>query len=336
MRLKRGPSASIPRASTFSTTASLETAAAPRLAISRRAWKAHESTLPKVERVKPPKPEDKPWPRNMRIAGYVAAGIFIPYTTVWLITSNPSLREILAPYLPLESIRSHFGEVEWDAKSYSDQVEDQGKPLEPGIYRYPLEPSFKERQLEERIEEERSHDITTNIILVGDSQVQETKSLPGSTPATPKALASLIGTQAESQKIAVSFEDPDPSSMMISDEMAGNNETNSMETTAISGGLNLFDSPSASTPTRPLLQETQTYSSWHYHLQGLPGVQDEKPPDRASDDEIERLRLEFTVKELERLLKDPSCTRDIDDMRAELKQAKSELSSRRWKKRLGF
>ena len=76
-----------------------------------------------------PKVEDKPWPRSMQIAGYVGAGIAVPYISLWLITSNPTLRSWFGPFLPMDKLRSHFGHLESDAYSFVDLMEKerQGK-----------------------------------------------------------------------------------------------------------------------------------------------------------------------------------------------------------------
>ena len=72
---------------------------------------------------------------------------------------------------------------------------------------------------------------------------------------------------------------------------------------------------------------------WYYHRTASQQQNQDQNNGRASDVEIERMRLEYTIEELGRLLKDPTCTRDIDEMRNELKQAKRDLSRLTWKRR---
>ncbi len=64
----------------------------PPRVISRRVWEAHVRetgwTKPKIAK---PKEEDKPWPRSMQIAGYVAAVTFTPYTIIWVVAASPTL-----------------------------------------------------------------------------------------------------------------------------------------------------------------------------------------------------------------------------------------------------
>jgi hypothetical protein len=86
-------------------------------------------------------------------------------------------------------------------------------------------------------------------------------------------------------------------------------------------------------PTIPLLQETHTFLSWYYH-RNYQQQQQEVP--RTSNTDMEYSRLEYTIAELEKSLKYPNCTRDIDAMTEELRQTKQDLSGLRWKRQLGL
>jgi hypothetical protein len=265
------------------------------------------------------KPDEKPWPRNVKIGAGVAACVIIPYTTIWFITSNPTLRETFGTYLPLDQLRSHFGSLEWDAQSFADQEE----PIPTGCYQFPLELSFRERLQQAIIEQANQGMTTAKIYVLGDSQeeqVETIKQVPASTKANPEALASLVGARLDpGVRVAVVFQDPE----------------SSLEDSAPQDGIVSFDDRNEEDiPTnKSLLKETVTYSTWYY----TPMVDEESAKaKRSSDNEIDRLRLEYTVKKLEKDLRDPTCTRDHDEMRAELKQAKSDLSRLKWKRRLGF
>lgn len=304
-----------------STTSLAGSSSPPRLVLSRRVWQAHLEKMPKQPKgtnTTKVKPDDKPWPRNVKIGAGVAACIVIPYTTLWLITSNPTLRNILGPYLPLDQLRTHFGSLEWDAQSFVDQ----GDPIPPGCYQYPLELSFRDRLQQAIIESADQATTTAKIYLLGDSQQEQVKKVPASAKANPETLASLVGAQLDPGiKVAVVFEDPEPSE----DEMDGSQVE-----------MVTFEDEKQNPediPTKSLLKETVTYSTWYY----TPVVTEEtERAQRSSDMEIDRLRLEYTVKKLEKDLRDPTCTRDHDEMRAELKQAKSDLSRLKWKRRLGL
>ncbi len=160
-----------------------------RLVISRRVWQAHEKTLPKVK----PKPQadssdDKPWPQSVRIAGAVVGGIFIPYSIVWFITSNPSLRDMFQDYLPMDRLRTHFGEVEWGAQSYVDTQMDKEANVvkEAGLYQFPGEITWKDRKQQEIVEKMEASKVTAN------AELKQTKQVPVPTRANRKVLSELI------------------------------------------------------------------------------------------------------------------------------------------------
>lgn len=306
------------RAARFLSTATVETGPTARRVISRRVWKNHEKTLPKAPRPKLERPEDKPWPRNVQIAGYVAAGVLIPYTAIWLITSNSLLREYFGPYLPMDNLRTHFGDLEWDAQSFADQEDED---IEDGYYQYLKEDSFTERKQQSNVDDLDQTTITATICLMGDAQVQESRQVPASTKANAATLAELIGASG-SPKVAVDFEQDSNAHIETMD--IGNMDTSSL----------LDSDPGLNAPTRGLQKETGTYSMWYYHRTA--SQQQNQDFGRTSDVEIERMRLEYTIEELGRLLKDPTCTRDIDEMRNELKQAKRDLSRLTWKRRFGI
>jgi hypothetical protein len=294
-----------------STQARFSTVAAPprRLVVSRRAWRAYEETLPKQAKKKVEKPEDKPWPRNMLLAGYAVASIFIPYATVWLITASPSLRESFQGVLPLDRLRKHFGEEEWDAQSYVEREERS-----EGHYQFPSEAPFLERQQQSRIETFNDGKVTANLYILGDDESQaQVKEVPASTRGNREALFELLGT-TEAKNVAVDFVD----------------SSDSDESSSTVFG-NTLSYPEAADPVLPLLTTIHTYSSWHH-------VPSQQAPQQTShlNADLEVPRLEFTIDELEKNLKDPSCTRDIDDMMTELNQAKGDLRRLKWKRRLGW
>ena len=278
--------------------------------LSRRAWQAHAQKLPKKPNVAQAKMEEKPWPRNVLIGAGVAAGIFVPYTSLWVITSNPTLREACAPFLPLDRLRSHFGEFEWGVQSYADK----GEEVPEGYYQFPSEAPFRERMQQAYVEQAESETVTANIYFLGDSQRQEVVQLPASTRANPETLMKLSGAE-DSPKIAVDF---------IASETSPDQQA--------PVDLSFFNEGSEqSVGTEGLLKKTHTFSNWYYS----PVIEPQDQRNRsASDNDIDRLRLEYTVEKLEKDLRDPLCTRDHDEMRAELKQAKSDLSRLKWKRRL--
>jgi hypothetical protein len=281
--------------------------------ISRRAWQNYAKTLPKKPKIKRENPDDKPWPKNVQIAGYVAAGIFIPYTTVWFIVSNPTLREMFQDILPLDKLRKHFGEPEWDAQGYVDQ---NSETLDTSYYHFPLELSFKERQIEAAVKKRDAGDLTANLYLVGDHELQKTANVKGSTRANRDCLAELMGASSEDRaSVAVDFEEDS------TEEDSSDFSSGSME-----------DLMPQEDPILHLKQRTHTFSSW-YHISNQ-NNQQEQP--KMSQVEVDVSRLEYTIADIENSLRDPNCTRDIDNMTTELREAKRELSKLKWKRRLGM
>jgi hypothetical protein len=292
------------------------------LVISRRVWQAHEKTLPKVK----PKPradssDDKPWPLSVRIAGAVAGGIFIPYSMAWFSTSNPGLRDYFEDYLPMNQLRTHFGEVEWNGQSYVDAQMDKEAHVvkEAGLYQFPGEITWKDRKQQEIVDEMEASEVTANLYVLEDhAELKQTKQVPASIRANRKVLSELVGTQEEGVAVAVDFED--------------DADAATMEESSSSMGSS-FEEHNHN-PILPLLQQTHTFSNWYYHSNHTQQAQEQQASN--TDTQMEQSRLEYTISEAEKNLKDPNCTRDIDDMMTELRQSQRDLSRLKWKRRLGM
>lgn len=348
------------------------------LVISRRAWlEFKESRGIKKKRPEPskgPKSDDeKPWPRNVQIAGYVAGALAVPYIILWTITSNPTLREWLVPYIPLEKLRPYYGKVEWDAQNYSEEMEraknkeknedDESRLV--GYYQFPEEDSFNTRKQQELIEAMNESDINVTLSLQSSSSHSlpseeiVSKTISAKTVANAKNLLqyfpSALSSKGGNMNVAVDFldrknEDNDTSSLNSTadkiDAFVGEidgtlmTDADSIETDKSRGGIGRFYNLSAG--SRQLSKDTQTTSKWTYVPQTAGEGSRKKDAKKTSstpqisETEIEMGRLEYEISELEKNLRDPMCTRSIDDMSTELRQAKRELSRLRWKKRFGF
>jgi hypothetical protein len=267
--------------------------------------------MPKKPMPKKEKRDDKPWPRNVQIAGYVAGAIFIPYTAVWFILSNPTLREMFQNILPLDQLRTHFGEVEWDAQSYADKEE----LLDTGYHHFPLEWSFRDRKMEQEIKKRDATTLTANLYLLGNHEMQQTKQVKASTMANRQNLQEVFGLSSTDAKapVAVDFQVDAP------------DEVDEFELTE--------DFLTQEDPTLQLRKHGHTFSSW-YHVSAPNQAQEQQPTMSQIDYEVSR--LEYTIAELEKNLKDPNCTRDIDDLTTELRDAKRDVSKLKWKRRLGM
>ena len=320
----------------------LATASAPttssnsRLVVSRRVWKAYEQTLPKKASSKKAKEPEKPWPQNVRIAGYVALAVAIPYSFLWAVSHSPKLREVVGDSMvPLDMLRSHFGQLEWDAVSYEDAqnniLQEEKEEIPIGYYQLNEEAPYRERQQDATLQQLEQEPVTMNIHLVGEETSSILKTVQqGTAKANFDTLRDLAGTQDSSrhQALAVDFED---STSFSSDTTSMNGSETEQESSSFAAQEN--------GPADPLLHQSHTFSTWYYARPAASTDQD--PGSKVSknnnaDDEINIMRLEHTIEELNKSLKDPMGTRDIDDMTAELKQAKKDLSRLKWKRRLGM
>lgn len=353
------------------TTASAPPAASSnnRLVVSRRAWLEFKESR-RISRKKPDpskKPasnDEKPWPRNMQIAGYVAGAVAVPYTILWTITSNPTLREWFGPYIPLDKFRTWFGKLEWDAQSYTEDMEDARKREKDGKaansvkesligrYQFPEEDPFHVRQQQEIIENLEESDVAVTISASSSpSQMADivTTTVVAKTVASEKKLLELFSSGSASANtngmmVAVDFLDQNNPEHKTDDDTVKTTKPlsdGSLMTDIESSMANtkwLSDSPPAS---QQLAQETQTLSKWTYTPSQQQGSGEasnagDSGTTQMTDVEIKMGHLEYDISELEKSLRDPMCTRNIDDMTTELSKAKRELSKLKWKRRFGL
>ena len=348
------------------------------IVISRRAWldfKASRGiTKKRPDPSKRPKSDDeKPWPRNVQIAGYVAGALAVPSIILWTITSNPTLREWFGPYIPLDKLRPYYGKLEWDAQNYSEEMEgvkNKEKNVNNesqliGYYQFPEEDPFNMRREQELIESMSETDVSVTLSLHSSSSPPSpaeeivTKSIAAKTVANAKNLLEYFPSAMTSMNgnatVAVDFldqenEDSDTSSFNAKtgntdDPIGGIDGTLmadavSMESDKIGGQFERLHNLTKG--SQQLSKDIQTTSKWTYVPQTSTEGSTTKDTDKSSSNpqisktEIEIGRLNYEISELEKNLRDPMCTRSIDDMTTELRQAKRELSRLTWKKRFGF
>jgi len=341
------------------------------LVISRRAWLEFKEskgiTKRRPDPSKRPKSDDeKPWPRNVQIAGYVAGAVAVPYIILWTITSNPTLREWFGPYIPLDKLRTHYGKLEWDAQSYSEELEDASQREKTGddesqlsndYYQFPEEPPFHERRQQELVEAMSESDVAVTLSLTSSSSSPSlpdeivTKQISAKTVANAKNLLgyfpSVLNSKDGNVTVAVDFLDQnndenETGTLVI--ESASMNDTLMTDADTMANDQTMGGSHDSSQGSQQLSKETQTMSKWAYVPQttdesSKKGANNSSSATRASqltETEIEMGRLEYEISELEKNLRDPMCTRSIDDMTTELRQAKRDLSRLTWKRRFGL
>lgn len=240
-----------------------------------------------------------------------------------------------------------------------------------GYYQFPEEEPFHVRQQQRIIEDMNNSDVAVTISTSSSmspspsqsqSQMEDivTKTIDAKTIASEKNLLKLFSSGSASSSsnnvtVAVDFLDRHSSGNITTD----NNVDNVGETELVADGSlmtdiesmansnsgkgykELSDAPSAS---QQIAQETQSMSKWAYtpsQQQGSGdtsknGTRSDSRTTQLSDVEMKMSQLEYEISELERDLRDPMCTRNIDDMTTALRKAKRELSKLRWKRRFGL
>ncbi len=340
------------------------------LVISRRAWlEFKESRGIQKKRPDPSKrhksDDDKPWPRNIQIAGYVAGTLAVPYIILWTITSNPTLREWFGPVLPMDKLRPYFGKMEWDAQNYSEEMERaKSKEKNEGddsdlllYYQYPEEDPCDTRKQQELVEAFNESDIDVTLSLHSSASpslpAEEivTKTISAKTVATAQNLLgyfpSALNSKDGNATVAVDFldrkgEDSDAESFTttVNDSAGTVDGTLMTDAASMTNGFDSLDD--LTSQSRQLTKDSNTSSKWTYVPQAAGEASTKKGSNTASSSqrisqmEIEMGRLKYEISELEKSLKDPMCTRSIDDITTELRQAKQDLSRLTWKRRLGL
>mmetsp|Transcript_9592 Transcript_9592/g.14870 ORF Transcript_9592/g.14870 Transcript_9592/m.14870 type:complete len:362 (+) Transcript_9592:677-1762(+) len=310
----------------------------PRL-VSRRAWTKykdqHLSHKEKLLREKEKK-DDKPWPMSIQIIGYTCLGLGIPYSLAWLISSNPTWVEWIEdnPGIPMNSkfveiLRQHFGETE--TKTYQDEVVNKEPPVYILSGEYSSHLRAQQRTIEDRIKNEWEHVMVTN------RQNQQIEvDLPANFKLTNEELLSKVGSEATISPgdIALSFND-NPLKGESSDSQTENLDESFVDNTIF--GTTTTDKtikPRLNPHAAEIKKITPTYSAWHMFPEEGPTA---KPPKKKGTPAMEKLEYEllkwqYTKEQAEKDLKDINCTRDMDELRDELKEAKQKLRQYRRKK----
>jgi hypothetical protein len=256
--------------------------------------------------------------------------LLIPYTMAWFLSIHAPSRKAVDSIFPgLEQrLRSYFGKVQHDGIAYPDVV--AGVPL---VYQLDDEPPLRERTQQANIQQLIHTEIpVTMTVTTNGGTVTKTVVLPGTVPVTPDALvaaatATTTTTTTTTTRVAVDFEDIDPAIPTSADGTLTMDES-SLSMTGINSNSN----------HQPITQQHHTYSSWFYQAPAPPASSSSTTAPRSStmsNMELEISRLEYTVATLEAELNNTSSTRNMDDMRQELAETKSQLRSARWKRRFG-
>jgi hypothetical protein len=252
----------------------------------------------------------------------------------WFLSMHEPSRKTVDSVVPgvEQRLREYFGMVQHDGIAYPDVVAG----VVPIVYQLDGEPPLQERTQQGNIQQLLHADVPVTMTLdTNAGTVTKKVVLPGTVPVTPEALlATATSTTTTTNRVAVDFEDVDPI----------------VPTTVDDGTLTMDDSSLSNNNNNnnnPITQQHHTYSSWFYQAPAPPPTSSTSSTTTASSRsssssttmsnmELEICELEYTVATLEAELNNTSSTRNMDDMRQELAEAKSQLRSARWKKRFGL
>lgn len=311
--------------------------------ISRRLWLSHPDVLRSKDRLlareasaggsstKSHDAATSPWPINMVRAAYLSLSILVPYFSVWLVTSNPTLRDLLWPAADNNSracrlIRNHFGAIDRDSESYPDVLQHGIDILDS---RFPNEPCRIVRQQQRQIDWLLANgSITVNVSEVSAQPPEtiirsEISQLNYSVPTNELQLRSELAWDTRPDKSAAQ----DYTTTSIAVQFPESEAEISYQVTE--------DDPYISTqqvsPSDPLVRSVQSFSPWHYVNPSLLMIRQDQTAGTSMDSyQAEKSRLEFEINRLETELLNP--IRPVDDLLDELNTNKAALRKLSWKR----
>ncbi len=301
--------------------------------------------------------EETPWPIYMQIAGYTAAFLTIPYTFSVVVSESNVFRDYLegekkSPHD--EGLSSSSSSWEglgrkvvslvrwyWGKKDHIPYVEEierlqkQDKDNE-GIQNYSMEneDSVVMRINQERIEMESNDDV--KVVLESEGIIEEGLVLKGNAsvadqlfskknPKTKYDPYKPIILTIEDKKSNHYGETKDNELSDLSEDISFSEKQNILKLANIYSMWNYFP-PSASPPASSSSSESNNKKS--------PIISPSKPSSATINTmnyRIEELRYE--IADLQKMLTDPMCTRNRDDMEKEVKELNNEISMLRRERR---
>jgi hypothetical protein len=333
----------------------------PQILVSRRTLQRLKPKYPKL--FNPPKGSGKsaaketPWPRYMQIAGYTAAGIAVPYAMSVLISESNTLRT----YLEGECDETHNGSsgenmtigrkivsyVRWywgieDEIPYQEYLElklKDGKSSTSAEEELSMihEDKTIYRKIQDQIE--RDSHAPLKVEVENDGIIKEDV-FKGNIPMSEQ----LQLTSSEKEKFDISKN----IYVEFQDDIATIDD-NSNDSTSSSNLDDLNFVEESTSTAKDIGNRATTYTLWNYvpspSTRQTAAVQsnsnknngnnnNNKPSASPYDSTQIRIEeLQHNITDLQKLLTDPSCTRDRDDMEKEVKDLKRELSQIKREKR---
>lgn len=264
--------------------------------VSRRAWTKYTLNNPRVKKTaaKAKPEEEKPWPKSMVYSAYAAASVFVPYSLLWFIMDQPSLRDSLVASLirqtivvtadgeslpgPATWLRRHFGQVDPHVVAYPDTIVRPKRPGsksatndDTGTARIP--PAYKlegELPRPAQIRQDTLQDeLATGMVQIrlvpmsdgmdsGTTTIHEVPaSLAASRDELYKFLSNRLGEGQVSSKSVIAVEFP---SEEDTDDETSPLPAMESTTTTLSDDV----TPATKASKEPLLSKIPIYSSWYY------------------------------------------------------------------------
>ncbi len=341
----------------------------PKILLSRRALQTIKPkhpihfTFPKTK-FKPT--AEIPWPKSIQIAGYTAVALSIPYTFSVIVAQSPYFRDFLegecmndttgdgeaGGYEPIgrkivKAVRWYWGVN--DKIPYVELLER--KKLDANFtgteYSLENENSLVLRMNQEQIEKESNEDVKVVVETVG-GVIQDGIILKGNLSLSDQLLSpeniNTGGKLDSSRPIIVTIEDKDitsdgkTSSGMNDDDDDDDHNNDVLE----NGILSSLANGDTSITKKEINNLAAIHTMWNYF-----------PPSSSSNDNQSQTskvlqspssahlnslnlrieELEHDIAELQKLLIDPMCTRDRDDMDNEMKVFRSEMNMLKREKR---
>jgi len=301
--------------------------------------------LAKQNKKKFPKSEEKPWPKSVRIAGYTALVLGVPYLIGTLIAEISSLQEFVQRFtsgrkLMDQIIRPYWGHV--DAHPYVDDDKEVGTSLE-------TEPLSTVRKAQDEIQSLCGDQTNYNVQLLhtskNDIQHNSTQkqelTLAGSTLVLSQSVKTKLDQNNDITVLGLEFLDQQDSNPNHSDDI--NDSTLVVGTAADSLTMDNDKNNIAPISVGEYYLRTMTtvWSAWHYFSTPDTNVNSSnETATKSTTDELyptydeadmERLEMEYKMQQIQTEYNDPNSTRHRDDLIQEMEQCKKEL--RQYQKR---
>jgi len=300
-----------------------------------------------------PKKEEPPWPRWMQIVAYTAAAASVPYSFGIVISESNTFRQYVEGECVEEGENEGLGRKivnlfrnVWgkeDEIPYVEYLEKKVKSSKTREKEVSLgnEIKTKLRMNQHRIERDvlsNANVVVENegIVIEGNVKGDVYIGNIGSIWETVSQTKTNNSDEhiKSTKNIILSFQDND--NQTHDEDTQYNNEVSmSDDTSTLTTSITDLELERDST-ARHLGDRTAIYSAWNV-FDRLQKSQDNKASNNTTIMDSTQIRideLQFNITELQKLISDPMCTRDRDDMEIELREMKRELNATKRQKRI--